>query len=97
MLLAESADRGLKMLTTERPDLVLSDVGMPAKDGYEFIRELRVYRRSRELERPPSRSRRSPDRKIAFEALMAGYQVHLAKPVKAQELIATVASLVGRT
>ena len=37
---------------------------------------------------------RSEDR---TRAMMAGYQVHLSKPVEAQELIATVASLTGRT
>ena len=97
VFVADSADRGLELLQSERPDLVLSDIGMPDKDGYEFIRAVRRL--------PPDQGgktvavaltafARSEDR---TRAMMAGYHVHLSKPVEAQELIATVASLTGRT
>jgi CheY-like chemotaxis protein len=70
---------------------------MPGKDGYEFIRALRKL--------PPEQGGKTPAMALtAFarsedrtRAMMAGYQVHLSKPVEAQELIATVASLTGRT
>ena len=70
---------------------------MPDKDGYEFIRTVRKL--------PPDQGGRTPAVALtAFarsedrtRAMMAGYQVHLSKPVEAQELIATVASLTGRT
>jgi PAS domain S-box-containing protein len=94
---ADSADRGLELIQSEKPDLVLSDIGMPEKDGYEFIRAVRKL--------PPDGGGRTPAVALtAFarsedrtRAMMAGYQVHLSKPVEAQELIATVASLTGRT
>ena len=97
VFVAESADRGLELLQSEKPDLFLSDIGMPDKDGYEFIRAARKL--------PPDQGGRTPAVALtAFarsedrtRAMIAGYQVHLSKPVEAQELIATVASLTGRT
>ena len=74
------------------PDLLISDIGLPDVDGYELIKRLR-------REAPRGRSKipaialtayaRSEDR---TRALLAGFQGHLAKPVEATELLATVAS-----
>jgi PAS domain S-box-containing protein len=97
VVLADSAEHGLQLIAVERPDLVLSDIGMPGCDGYEFIRDLRALPAEKGGRTPAvaiTAFARSEDR---VRALMAGYQVHLAKPVEAQELIATVASLVDRT
>src|SRR3954469_5725196 len=96
VLVAESADRGLELLKSERPDVVLSDIGMPDKDGYEFIREVRSLEENEGGKTPAvalTAFARSEDR---TRAMIAGYQVHLSKPVEAPELIATVASLTGR-
>jgi PAS domain S-box-containing protein len=97
VIVADSADKGLELVRSEKPDVILSDIGMPKKDGYEFILEVRKL--------PPQLGGKTPAIALtAFarsedrtRAMMAGYQVHLAKPVEANELIATVASLIGRT
>jgi signal transduction histidine kinase/ActR/RegA family two-component response regulator len=97
VLTAESADDALHLLTTRRPDIVLSDIGMPHKDGYDFIRSVRALPADAGGKIPAialTAFARSEDR---TRAMMAGYQVHLSKPVEPRELIATVASLVGRT
>ncbi|MFO0788150.1 MAG: PAS domain S-box protein [Pirellulales bacterium] len=97
VLKAESADYGLKLLSANRPDVVLSDIGMPHKDGYDFIRDIRALPRDAGGSTPAialTAFARSEDR---TRAMMAGYQVHLSKPVEPSELIVTVASLVGRT
>jgi PAS domain S-box-containing protein len=97
VFVADSADRGLELLQSEHPDLILSDIGMPEKDGYEFIRAVRKLPLNQGGRTPAvalTAFARSEDR---TRAMMAGYQVHLSKPVEAQELIATVASLMGRT
>jgi PAS domain S-box-containing protein len=97
VLVAESADRGLELLTAEKPDLILSDIGMPDKDGYQFIRAVRALPEQQGGKTPAvalTAFARSEDR---TRAMMAGYQMHLSKPVEAQELIATVASIAGRT
>src|SRR5262249_49476339 len=97
VLRPQSADRGLEIIRAEKPDLILSDIGMPGKDGYEFIRTIRKLPAT-EGGRTPAIAltafARSEDR---TRAMMAGYQVHLSKPVEAQELVATVGSLTGRT
>jgi CheY-like chemotaxis protein/two-component sensor histidine kinase len=94
---ADSADTGMELLVTEGPDVILSDIGMPHKDGYELIRAIRSLPTGAGGKTPAialTAYARSEDR---TPAMMAGYQVHLSKPGEPQELIATVASLVGRT
>jgi PAS domain S-box-containing protein len=78
------------------PDVIVSDVAMPEQDGYDFMK------RVRQMERPMSAIpaaaltalARVADRR---RALLAGFQTHLTKPVDPAELVATVASLAGRT
>ena len=78
------------------PDIILSDIGMPDQDGYDFMRQVRGLEGA--LAEVPAAAltalARVEDRK---RALMAGYQTHLAKPVDPSELVAMVASLTGRT
>ena len=78
------------------PDVIVSDVAMPEQDGYDFMK------RVRQMEAPMSTVpaaaltalARVADRR---RALLAGFQTHLTKPVDPTELVATVASLAGRT
>jgi CheY-like chemotaxis protein len=66
---------------------------MPRRDGYELIAEVR----KRGVKAPAAAVTalaRSDDR---TRALLAGYQAHVTKPVEPSELLATVASLSGRT
>ena len=93
---ALSADDGLRLVSQHPPDVIISDIGMPEKDGLEMIRELRASAGT--SARVPAIAltafARSEDR---TRAMLAGYQVHLSKPVEPQELIAAVANLTGRT
>ncbi len=94
--LAANADDGLAILRKQPIDVLISDIGMPGKDGYEFIREVRRLPADKGGKTPAialSAFARSEDR---TRALMSGYQVHLAKPVEGPELLATVASVAGR-
>jgi PAS domain S-box-containing protein len=96
VLLAASADEGFALLQQERPDVLLSDIGMPGQDGYEFIRRVRELPAERGGATPAAALTafaRSEDRR---RALVAGYQTHVAKPVESAELVAIVASLAGR-
>jgi CheY-like chemotaxis protein len=78
------------------PDVIVSDIGMPEQDGYDFMQRVRAMRGP--IQTVPAAAltalARIEDRK---RALMAGYQAHLAKPVDPAELVAMVASLSGRT
>jgi hypothetical protein len=87
--LAASAEEAKQLLESFKPDLILSDIGMPGEDGYEFMREIR-----RKGVKTPAIAltayARSDDR---LRSLQAGYQIHLTKPIEPAELIETVASL----
>jgi CheY-like chemotaxis protein len=78
-----------------KPDVIISDIGMPGEDGYAFIRNVRVKEaRERQGWRPAvalTAHARVEDR---LRALSAGYQAHVAKPVEPAELVAVIASLV---
>lgn len=93
---AADADGALAKLKEQPPDLILSDVGMPQKDGYQFIREVRslpANKGGRTTAIALTAFARSEDR---TRAMLAGYQFHMPKPIEPQELIATVARLAER-
>jgi CheY-like chemotaxis protein/nitrogen-specific signal transduction histidine kinase len=91
---AASAAQALALLGVHRLDVIVSDIEMPERDGYELIHDVRA-RRASEGGRTPaialSGVARSEDR---TRALLAGYQVLAARPIDPLELIATVRSLV---
>jgi CheY-like chemotaxis protein len=77
------------------PDVLVSDIGMSGFDGYELIRRVRML--GGHLARVPAVALTAFSRlEDRTQALLAGYQIHLTKPVDATELLVTVASLVGR-
>jgi CheY-like chemotaxis protein len=90
---ASSVEEGLAALDREVPDILLSDIAMPDRDGFDLIRLVR--------ERPADRGGQVPAVAITAYArpedsersLSSGYQMHVTKPVDMDELIATVASL----
>ena len=93
---AASAAEALRLIEIERPDVLVSDIGMPGVDGYELLRQVRA--RGESGGRIPAIAltafARSEDR---TRALRAGFMVHCAKPIEPSELVAAVASAVGRT
>jgi signal transduction histidine kinase/ActR/RegA family two-component response regulator len=88
---AASAEEAFALLASERPDLLISDVGMPVEDGYHLIRRVRALRDDRGVTPAIALTAyaRVEDRMKAIEA---GYQMHLAKPVEPAELITMVSS-----
>lgn len=93
---ADSAAGGFAALVSLRPHVVLSDIEMPGEDGYSFLRRIRTLSDGDGGSTPAAALTafaRESDRK---RALLAGYQAHLAKPVDAARLVATVARLAGR-
>jgi CheY-like chemotaxis protein len=90
---ADSVAEALDVLQQERPHLMLCDIGMPGEDGYELLRRLRVLDPSQGGDTPAvalTALARPEDRR---RALLAGFHMHLAKPLESAELIAVVASL----
>jgi CheY-like chemotaxis protein len=93
---AASVAEALELIPREPPDVIVSDIGMPELDGYDFIRRLRLLPRQ-EGGRIPAVAltayARAEDRR---KALLAGFQNHASKPVDPQELVVVVANLAGR-
>jgi PAS domain S-box-containing protein len=96
VLTAASAAEALDLVETQRPDVLVSDIGMPEADGFELLRRVRALGAERGGRVPAialTAFARSEDR---TRALRAGFLVHVAKPVDPAELIATVATVTGR-
>jgi PAS domain S-box-containing protein len=82
-------------LRTFKPHVLSSDIGMPGQDGYDLIRQVRAgcCGPSDLPSIALTAFARAEDQQ---QALAAGFQSHLAKPVDRNELIATIAALVDR-
>ncbi|WP_437604605.1 PAS domain S-box protein [Sorangium sp. So ce834] len=90
---AGSAAEAIAMLERERPDVLVSDLGMPGEDGFQLIRRVRDLGPARGGATPAvalSALARAEDR---ARALGAGYQAHIAKPLDPAELVGVVAAL----
>jgi PAS domain S-box-containing protein len=91
------AREALDVLNTVKPDVIVSDIGMPEMDGYQLIREIRTRSADKGGAIPAvalTAFARSEDRK---RALLAGFQSHVTKPVDQGELLAVIAMLTKRT
>ena len=94
---ANNVRAALKILDQWKPDVLISDIGMPGVDGYAFMRKVRAGK--------PERGGRIPALAVtgyagvddAERALKAGYQTHMPKPVVLSELVARVANLAEGT
>jgi len=92
---ALNADKGFESFLEWKPEILISDIGLPDVDGYEFIRRIREYERPLGQKVPAvalTAFARIEDR---VKSLAAGYQMHVAKPVEPGELLTIVASLSG--
>jgi PAS domain S-box-containing protein len=94
---AGSVQQGMAHLEDWSPHVIVSDIGMPGEDGYSLIRQVREREASTGEHVPAialSAYARGEDR---LRALIAGYQLHVSKPVDPAEFALVVAGLVRRT
>ena len=93
----ESVAEALDAIAASRPDVLLSDIAMPGEDGYALIRRVRQSESSTGTPPLPAAAltayATSSDR---AQALVAGYQSHLSKPIEPSKLTTMVAALAGR-
>lgn len=83
----------LQLLDVERPDALVSDIGLPDEDGYELIRQIREYEAKHGGFLPAvalTGYARVEDR---ARILAAGFQAHITKPVEPVELMAAIATV----
>jgi signal transduction histidine kinase/CheY-like chemotaxis protein len=96
VLTAATASEALVLVQNERPQILVSDIGMPEVDGYDLLRRIRALGEAKGGKLPAvalTAFARTEDR---MRALRAGFLVHVPKPVEPSELVATVASVAGR-
>jgi CheY-like chemotaxis protein len=94
VIIAGGAAEGLEILKAKRPDVIICDISMPGKNGYQFIREVRSMPKNAGSSTPAialTGFARPEDR---TKALIAGYQKHIIKPLDTLKLIAAVTALV---
>jgi CheY-like chemotaxis protein len=90
-----SSAEALAQIDTWKPQVIVSDIGMPVQDGYTFIKKVRGL--GPDAKTIPAIAltayARAEDR---MRALAAGFQMHVPKPVEASELVMVIASLIKR-
>ncbi|MFN6497855.1 MAG: PAS domain S-box protein [Nostoc sp. DedQUE01] len=90
-----SAAEALEALADSQPDILLSDIGMPLMDGYMLLRQVRKL--------PPEKGGEIPAIALTAyageinynQALAAGFQKHLPKPVEPMDLANAIVNLIG--
>ena len=92
---ASSVAEALAALESSWPDVLLSDIGMPGADGYELIARVREMEGLRGGMMPAIALTAYARESERQQALEAGFQMHLSKPVEVSQLIAGIANLAG--
>ena len=91
-----SAEAAWDELAGEWPDLLLCDIGMPGEDGYQFIRRVRALETERGRSLPSVALTAYAGEADRAQALEAGFQIHVPKPVEPAALVNAIAGLTGR-
>jgi CheY-like chemotaxis protein len=96
VIAAANAADGLEQVQIHRPDVIVSDIGMPCVDGYQFIRDVRNLPAHTGGQTPAvalTAFNRAEDR---MRAINAGFQKHLSKPFELGALIDMIAGMTGK-
>jgi CheY-like chemotaxis protein len=98
VITAPSAEAAMDTLARQkpRPDLIVSDIAMPGEDGYSLIRRVRAMEPEQGGRIPAIALTAYSRTKDRVQALAAGFQIHIPKPVNAAELAHAIAGITGR-
>ena len=95
VLEASNGQEGLDKIVEHRPNLVISDIAMPIKDGYEMMTELRQMKDSTIRSIPLIVSSASVFESDRYESFEAGANEFLPKPIQASSLLAALQKLLN--
>jgi signal transduction histidine kinase/ActR/RegA family two-component response regulator len=93
---AASGEEALRAIGRERPDILISDIGMPLMDGFELIRRVRGLRDPRAAGVPAIALTAFSRREDQQRALEAGFDEYMAKPLRPAALLQMVAAIARR-
>jgi len=96
VITSNSAADALVALEEHKPDILISDLGMPDEDGYSLISKIRALPDERGGQIPAAALTAYARAEDRMRVLRSGFQFHLPKPVDSAELVTVVASLAGR-
>jgi CheY-like chemotaxis protein len=96
VLAAESTSEAMTLLEHERPDILVSDIGVPGEDGYSFIGRVRALRPDQGGRIPAVALTAYASSEDRTRALARGFNQHVTKPVDASELTVVIKNLVER-
>ncbi|MGH9968729.1 MAG: ATP-binding response regulator [Pyrinomonadaceae bacterium] len=92
----ESAQDAITAFRAWKPDLLVSDIGMPKEDGYSLIRKLRKLKSKRAQGIPAVALTAYATSEDRTRALSSGFQLHISKPIDPEALVRLIAAAVGR-
>jgi signal transduction histidine kinase/ActR/RegA family two-component response regulator len=92
----ETARGALELMEQWKPDILVSDIGMPVEDGYSLIHQVRALKPERGGDTPAVALTGYASHADREQLLASGYQIHMAKPVEVDELVMAIARLSGR-
>jgi PAS domain S-box-containing protein len=93
---ATCAREAIVALKESRPDVLISDLGMPEEDGYDLIKKVRALPEEDGGQTPSAALTAYAGVEDRMKVLRSGFQIHIPKPVEPAELVAVVANLAGR-
>ena len=96
VIMSRSVAEALEALEQHKPDILISDLGMPDEDGYSLISKIRALPAERGGQIPAAALTAYARAEDRMRVLRSGFQFHLPKPVDSAELVTVVASLAGR-
>ncbi|MEH2010003.1 ATP-binding response regulator [Nostoc sp.] len=97
VITAPTADEAFALLTQSQIDILLSDIGMANMDGYMLMRQIRALSPEQGGNVPAIALTAYAGDFNQQQALLAGFQVHLSKPIDPERLVKAIAQVVRRT
>lgn len=93
---SESVEAAIKECRSWKPDLLVSDIGMPHEDGYSLISQVRRLKSKKAREIPAVALTAYATVEDQTRALSSGFQLHVPKPIDPETLVRSLASAAGR-
>jgi CheY-like chemotaxis protein len=90
-----SALEALQAVAEAKPDVLVSDIGMPNMDGYTLMRQLRTWTPEQGGQIPAIALTAFASKSDQQQAITVGFQMHLPKPLNAEALVQAIVRLIA--